>query len=240
MSEANNNDPHAPEWSKNDVVRPDIIDNNGSSQPDNDIYSQPAAKQSGHNGTVPVNPVKSNESANSEVIINDGSIRPVSTELIPPADEQSSINRQQETGIINTEPPLRRSNRKRTPAWKLGQNDELSGLDNQSSIENTINGGILRPQSQDANIGTQLPSRDVDTHDQEYVVERIISHGINEDPEHPTARVGETTYRVRWYGYEEKDDTYEPVRNLPRNKIVSYHKRKKLRIPENIDSAIAG
>ena len=33
----------------------------------------------------------------------------------------------------------------------------------------------------------------------EYVMDRIVSHGTNEDPEHPSAELGKTTYRVRWY-----------------------------------------
>jgi len=66
-------------------------------------------------------------------------------------------------------------------------------------------------------------------------MEGIISHGTNEDKDHPSADVGETTYRVRWYGYSSKDDTYEPIRHLPRNKVISYYKRKKLPIPENIN-----
>ena len=34
----------------------------------------------------------------------------------------------------------------------------------------------------------------------EYVVDKVVSHGVNTDPQHPTAAMGETTYRVRWYG----------------------------------------
>ena len=74
----------------------------------------------------------------------------------------------------------------------------------------------------------------------EYVIDRIVSHGINDDTDHPSADVGETTYRIRWYGYSAKDDTYEPIRHLPRNKVVSYYKRKKLPVPNNIEEAQQG
>ncbi len=76
--------------------------------------------------------------------------------------------------------------------------------------------------------------------DQEYVMERIISHRKNTDPNHSTAKVGEMTYRVRWYGFPPEEDTYEPIRNLPHNKVVSYYKRKKLPLPGDIDQAMDG
>ena len=76
--------------------------------------------------------------------------------------------------------------------------------------------------------------------DREFVVDRIVSHGINEDAEHPTARVGDTTYRVRWYGFGAEEDTFEPIHHLPRNKLVSYYKRKKLALPVDIHKAVAG
>ena len=71
-------------------------------------------------------------------------------------------------------------------------------------------------------------------------MERIIDHGINEDPEHPSAQVGETTYRVRWYGQDAKGDTFEPIRLIPRNKVISYYMRKKLALPNDIDQAQMG
>lgn len=77
-------------------------------------------------------------------------------------------------------------------------------------------------------------------HDEEYVIDRIISHGVNTDEEHPSAEVGEVTYRVRWYGYGAADDTYEPIKHLPRNKVISFCKRKKLPLPDNINEAVAG
>ncbi|MEM1010485.1 MAG: chromo domain-containing protein, partial [Myxococcota bacterium] len=75
---------------------------------------------------------------------------------------------------------------------------------------------------------------------QEYIVDRIVGHGVNEDEEHPSAQVGETTYRVRWYGYGSQDDTYEPIHHLPLNKVVSYHKRKRFPLPDTLERAIAG
>jgi len=78
------------------------------------------------------------------------------------------------------------------------------------------------------------------TNEQEYVLERVISHGTNEDPDHPTASVGETTYQIRWFGCDKNDDTYEPIRHIPRNKIVSYYKRIKQPLPGNINEAQMG
>ena len=74
----------------------------------------------------------------------------------------------------------------------------------------------------------------------EYVIDKIVSNSINEDPEHPTAEVGEMTFQVRWYGYDADEDTFEPVRHLPRNKIVSYCRRKKMALPPNINEAESG
>ena len=79
-----------------------------------------------------------------------------------------------------------------------------------------------------------------ETYDEEYVIDRIVGHGINDDKDHPTAKVGEKLFHVRRFGYTNKDDTYEPVRHLPRNKIVSYCKKKKIPLPENINDAQLG
>ena len=76
--------------------------------------------------------------------------------------------------------------------------------------------------------------------EKEYIIERIVDGGINEDPEHPSVQVGETTYRVRWYGYGRDDDTFEPIRHLPRNAVVSYYKRKKKPLPNNLHESMNG
>ena len=75
------------------------------------------------------------------------------------------------------------------------------------------------------------------TEDQEYVIERVVSHGTSEDPDHPTASVRETIYQVRWYDINRDGDRYEPIRHILRNKTVSYYKRIKEPLPENLDQA---
>ena len=75
---------------------------------------------------------------------------------------------------------------------------------------------------------------------EEFVIDRIISHEQNNDAEHPHAAFDETLYRVRWYGYQAADDTWEPITHLPRSKVISYHKRKRLAIPDDIQRSMTG
>ena len=75
---------------------------------------------------------------------------------------------------------------------------------------------------------------------EEFVIDRIISHEQNNDAEHPHAAIDETLYRVRWYGYQAADDTWEPITHLPRSKVISYHKRKRLAIPDDIQRSMTG
>ena len=127
------------------------------------------------------------------------------------------------SGNVDTQPnelvTRRTSNRRRTPNRRYSTQDNTAD----SNIDNDNTNG-----------------REPDIEEQEYVVDRIISHGINQDENHPSAKVGETTYRIRWYGYKPSDDTWEPIHHLPRNKVVSYYKRKKIRLPSNINEAILG
>ena len=66
---------------------------------------------------------------------------------------------------------------------------------------------------------------------------RIVSHQPNDNDENPAAEDGKIVYKVRWHGYGPTDDTFEPIRNLPRNKVVSYYRAKKLPLPANIGDA---
>jgi hypothetical protein len=56
--------------------------------------------------------------------------------------------------------------------------------------------------------------------DDEFVIERLISHGEAED--------GKKLIRVRWAGYSNNDDTWEPAENIPHQLIRRYAKRKKV------------
>ncbi len=74
----------------------------------------------------------------------------------------------------------------------------------------------------------------------EFALEPIIAHGVNDDPEHPSADLGESMYKVRWTGYGPADDTVEPIHHLPRNAVVSYCRRRGLNLPEDLGRAQAG
>jgi Chromo (CHRromatin Organisation MOdifier) domain len=54
----------------------------------------------------------------------------------------------------------------------------------------------------------------------EYVIERVISHGRNES--------GDLIVRVRWAGYGSSDDTWERPQDLPNEALLRYERRKKL------------
>lgn len=77
-----------------------------------------------------------------------------------------------------------------------------------------------------------------DTHT--YVVDRVVAHGVCDDASHPSAKLGETIFRTRWYGFDSSQDTWEPITHLPRGKVLSYFRRKKLPVPENIGMAVDG
>jgi hypothetical protein len=56
----------------------------------------------------------------------------------------------------------------------------------------------------------------------EYVVKRVVSHGYDD--------VGEPIVRVRWAGYDDADDTWEPTRRMPREILEKYAKRLRVRV----------
>ena len=80
--------------------------------------------------------------------------------------------------------------------------------------------------------------KDVDT--DEYVIDEIVDTRVNKSRRNRYAKPGETLYRVRWYGYEPDDDTWEPTKHLPRSKILAFCKKKGLPIPSDIDTAMNG
>lgn len=47
-------------------------------------------------------------------------------------------------------------------------------------------------------------------------------------------------YCLRWYGYNSTADTWEPINHLQRSPVFAYCKRKKIKIPKEIDRCLAG
>jgi Chromo (CHRromatin Organisation MOdifier) domain len=58
----------------------------------------------------------------------------------------------------------------------------------------------------------------------EYVIERIVGHRVTAD--------GKILVRVRWFGYDPSQDTWEPVISIPVEIMRRYVKRRRLR-PED-------
>ena len=75
---------------------------------------------------------------------------------------------------------------------------------------------------------------------EDFVIDKIVNHRVNRSRNHEYAKYGENLYPVRWYGFKPQDDTWEPTEHLPRSKILTYLKSKKLGIPNSIDAAIDG
>ena len=59
----------------------------------------------------------------------------------------------------------------------------------------------------------------------EFVIDSIVAHKVNKSRRHRFAKKGETLFRIRWYGYESDDDTWEPIQYLPWSKKLSHCKK---------------
>ena len=75
---------------------------------------------------------------------------------------------------------------------------------------------------------------------EEFTVEKVVDNKRNRSRKYRYAKYGETLFRVIWYGYAASADTWEPIRHLPRSKVISYFKRRKIPLPDNLDDAIDG
>ena len=89
-------------------------------------------------------------------------------------------------------------------------------------IPNTAAGPSTTPS-------TYEPSRQAT--EEEDVIDTIINHRTENN---------EIRYRIRWYGRQPSEDTWEPIDNLPRSQVVRYYRRKKIELPADIDDAILG
>ena len=60
---------------------------------------------------------------------------------------------------------------------------------------------------------TEIAMDNVEGLAEEYAIEKIVDH---------KDKTQGRRYRVRWYGYDAKDDTYEPATNIPTNFVTRY------------------
>lgn len=72
---------------------------------------------------------------------------------------------------------------------------------------------------------------------QEYVIDRVISHRIKDHQKRPSAKLGERICRVRCYGFDRSNDKFEPILHISRIKIISYYKRNKQPLLNNLKKA---
>jgi hypothetical protein len=59
---------------------------------------------------------------------------------------------------------------------------------------------------------------------QEFVVDRVVAHGTGDD--------GKTLVRVRWAGFDSRDDTWEQVENIPKEFVTRYARRKRIPVSD--------
>ncbi len=134
----------------------------------------------------------------------------------------------------------RRSKRTRTPSAKL-RDSTNSGPTHQPAHPRGEGGASsLRVARNGKADETRSSSDEPAVLEQEYTIEKIVGHGANDDPGHPTASENETMLKVRWAGYGAADDTFEPIHHVPRNAVVSYFRRKQLPLPNDLSRAQAG
>lgn len=64
---------------------------------------------------------------------------------------------------------------------------------------------------------------------QEYFMDRNVSHGDNENRKPPSAQNGKTTYGIRWYGFNCRNDNFELTKQFQRGNVISYYQCAKRR-----------
>jgi len=83
----------------------------------------------------------------------------------------------------------------------------------------------------------QHASAQLETQRDEWVINRIVDTSPDDEDKSDKPR---TLFRVRWYGYDAKSDTWEPAAHLPRSTIVRFCKRKGIELPHDIDQSQIG
>lgn len=73
---------------------------------------------------------------------------------------------------------------------------------------------------------------------EEVIMDVIINHRINKSKKHRYAAVRQFIYHIHWYDLEPSHDTWELIANTPRSKFLSYHNRKRVPLPHNLDDSL--
>ena len=79
---------------------------------------------------------------------------------------------------------------------------------------------------------------EVNIESDEFYIDTIVSHQTNGDNRHPNPKSVDTLYRVRWDGYDSKDETWEPLPNLTPSHLIIYHQKRNIPLPNNINVSI--
>ena len=137
--------------------------------------------------------------------------------------------------------------RQRVPALDTASshNAQASGLQiapssHWDSNDNTSigNPGAQRPPRQERSTRTDSvsveegnPKENHDSTD-EYVLDEVVDHQRDH-------RQG-LKLLVKWYGFSESDNTWEPIHHVPRSAVIRYFNRRRLPVPQDITDAQEG
>ena len=124
------------------------------------------------------------------------------------------------------------------PAIETPNNPPTATHDQEGNKENQSSEPPVQ-QKPTPNTANNTETQDEDD-TEELVMDKIVSHRTNKSKKHRHAEVGDLLYRIRWYDFGPSDDTWEPIAHIPRSKVLSYHRKKKLPLPDNLDDSIDG
>ena len=125
-------------------------------------------------------------------------------------------------------PMLRSSTRKRDTVPTSGNRETQYGPKPQLQENSNSETGDTQVQLREHPTSGHNP-----TYADEFPVEDIVGHDYDPD-------TGKLLYQVRWFGYSPREDTMEPIYHIPRSRVLSYIRRRRLALPRDIDDAMLG
>ena len=123
----------------------------------------------------------------------------------------------------------------RVRAITLVDSDQLIGNSQSAEVsQSTQEPGSAEEESESKDLQegeNNNPVHEKVSGDTEYVIDRLVDHAYQEE---------KLVLKVKCYGYELKDATWEPIEQLPRSAVVTYFWRKELPLPQQAARAQAG